>query len=134
VCANLSNKLDVLRGEAEKLKKIFGLAARRCICSYPIDTATKLISSYFLMRTTPSSNTNTKILITSNSNRLMEPLLSANEELKMGVFAKLFVNAYPDGTLPEDLKRRLEIRMVDLTSATALRSRMPHMLLQLSSP
>jgi hypothetical protein len=73
--------------------------------------------------------------------RLMESFLTGyEEELKMGVVAKLFVNAYPDSVNAypsrkiSRCKRRLEIRMVDLTSATASRSRMPHMLPQLSNP
>jgi hypothetical protein len=38
-------------------------------------------------------------------NRLVEPYLRAYEELKMRVFAKLFVDASTDGTLSEDLNQ-----------------------------
>jgi hypothetical protein len=41
---------------------------------------------------------------------LMESFFS---ELKMDVFAKLFVNAYPDGTLPEDFKMQSQARNQD---------------------
>jgi hypothetical protein len=44
---------------------------------------------------------------------MMESFLTGYEELKMGVFAKLFVNAYPYGILPEDLKMQAQARNQD---------------------
>jgi hypothetical protein len=72
VLANLRNKLDVLRGEAERLKgfsdlQTMYLLLSNCYC-YKVN---------YLMRTTPY--------------RLMEPFLRDYEELKMGFFSKLFV-------------------------------------------
>jgi hypothetical protein len=92
VGANLSNKLDSLRGEAKKLKGFLDLQTMylllsNCYCQKKVND---------LMWTTP--------------NRLMEPFLCDYEELKMGVFAKIFVNAYPNGILPEDLKVQAQAR------------------------
>jgi hypothetical protein len=95
VCARkLDQKLAVLREEAERLKgfsdlQTMYLLLSNCYCH----------NVNYLMRTTPY--------------RLMESFLTGNEELKMGVFAKLFVNAYPDGTLPEDLKMQAQARNQD---------------------